>query len=104
MDTTPNLNVTGDLYYDIDKTGIGFHGETKLKNVVGVRLGCKIPFVFKWFRRCKPVSDPIKIYLKHGDIYIMSEKATGYDWKNRSITTIRHAAGAPKYTGLSKST
>lgn len=30
-------------------------------------------------------------------MYIMSEKAVGYDWKKRKIPTLRHAAGADKY-------
>lgn len=33
-------------------------------------------------------------------MYIMSEKATGYDWKKRSIYTLRHAAGCKKYLKL----
>ena len=40
---------------------------------------------------------PIDIKLNHGDIYIMSEKATGYDWKQRSKVRVVHAAGHIKY-------
>jgi hypothetical protein len=32
-----------------------------------------------------------------GDIYLMDEKATGNDWKNKSIETLRHATGGPSY-------
>ena len=35
----------------------------------------------------------MRIDLSHGDMYIMSEKATGNDWKKSSIETWRHAAG-----------
>ena len=35
--------------------------------------------------------------LNHGDIYIMSEKAVGTDWKKNSILSVRHAAGCDKY-------
>jgi hypothetical protein len=38
--------------------------------------------------------------LNHGDLYVMSEKAVGQDWKRKVIPTLRHAAGAKKYTGL----
>jgi len=41
-----------------------------------------------------------ELKLEHGDIYFMSEKATGFDWKNRKIVTLRHAAGASKYISL----
>jgi hypothetical protein len=33
-------------------------------------------------------------------LYVMSEKATGFDWKRSSVHTLRHAAGCEKYTGL----
>lgn len=38
----------------------------------------------------------IRIYLNHGDLYVMSSKAVGFDWKKRSIYTLRHAAGTDK--------
>jgi hypothetical protein len=38
--------------------------------------------------------------LQAGDLYIMSDKATGNDWKKSSILTLRHAAGAAKYTTI----
>ena len=37
-----------------------------------------------------------------GDMYIMSEKAVGNDWKRRSIPTLRHAAGGMKYLTIKK--
>lgn len=33
------------------------------------------------------------IELNGGDIYIMSSKAVGCDWKSSSTVTLRHAAG-----------
>jgi len=38
------------------------------------------------------------IELRGGDIYIMSEKAVGTDWKKKNVPTLRHSAGSPKYT------
>ena len=35
----------------------------------------------------------VEINMKGGDIYIMSEKAVGQDWRKRNIYTLRHAAG-----------
>lgn len=87
----------GNYYYDITKCGIGYHGDSERKKVVGVRLGATIPLVYQWFINSKPIGIPIKINLDHGDIYIMSEKATGNDWKKKTIYTLRHAAGASKY-------
>jgi len=92
------LELEGNLYYDIDKCGISFHGDSERRIVIAIRLGAKIPLYFQWFINSKPVSDNLKFNLDHGDMYIMSEKTTGNDWKKSSIYTLRHSAGADKYT------
>lgn len=48
------------------------------------------------------LGDPIRanricLNIDHGDVYIFSEKATGQDWKKKTIPTLRHAAGAQKF-------
>jgi len=96
-----NLQAEANYYYDITKCGIGFHGDSERKKVIGIRLGHSIPLHYLWFINNKPVSLPIIISnLKHGDIYIMSEKTTGYDWKKSSIYTLRHSAGSFKFTSF----
>ena len=45
----------------------------------------------------KGYGNPIDIKVNHGDIYIMSEKATGFDWKSRSKVRVVHAAGYQTY-------
>lgn len=94
------LKTEGNYYYDISKCGIGFHGDTERRIVVGLRLGATLPLVYKWFYRNQPVSDPIVLTLEHGDMYFMDEKATGHDWKYSSRFTLRHSAGCAKYTGI----
>lgn len=42
---------------------------------------------------------PTDITVKHGDVYIMSEKASGHDWRLRSKVRLVHAAGSSKYIG-----
>ena len=58
----------------------------------------------------------MKFIINAGDIYLMSEKATGQDWKKsvvqgvacpsgckkEALLTVRHAAGSAKYTKLKK--
>lgn len=88
----------GNHYYDPDKCGIGYHGDSERFKVIGVRLGRTVPLVYRWYHKKQRVSDPITIELNHGDVYIMSEKAVGRDWKKSSIYTLRHAAGCDKYT------
>jgi hypothetical protein len=96
-----NLECEGNYYYDLKKTGIGFHGDTERKKVIGVNLSNPTTATreihWKWFKNSKCVSDPVKLTLNHGDLYMMSEKATGFDWKKKKIYTLRHGAGE-KYT------
>ena len=94
------LQIEGNYYYDISKCGIGWHGDSERKIVVGLRLGAKIPLCYRWYQRSKPVSDVLSIYdLEHGDLYFMSEKAVGTDWKKKIIYTLRHSAGCEKFIG-----
>ena len=101
-----NLIAEGNLYNDSgNKTGIGYHGDAERSKVIGMRFGKtneSMPLYFRWFNNSKPISEPIQIKLNNGDIYIMSEKTTGYDWKKRSIYTLRHSVGADKYIKLPK--
>jgi len=92
------------LYYDLDSTYIGFHGDTERKIVICVRLGDDLPLHYQWFQESKPIGPLTTIEVNHGDIYIMSEKAVGFDWKKKKVPTLRHAAGKPeiKELGLTK--
>nr|QBK85171.1 MAG: uncharacterized protein LCDPAC02_03700 [Pithovirus LCDPAC02] len=106
-----NLKAEGNLYYDINKCGIGYHrkskrfsqeifnfdGDTERNIVIGIRLGETLPLCYQWYYRCKRVGVRFKIDLEHGDIYIMSSKAVGNDWRKRSKITLRHSAGCEKY-------
>lgn len=91
-----NLQCEANYYYDVKKTFIGFHGDTERRIVVAIRLGADFPIHYQWFKESKPVGDLFTRTLSDGDIYFMSEKAVGFDWKRRSIYTLRHAAGPEK--------
>jgi alkylated DNA repair dioxygenase AlkB len=96
-----DLYAEGNYYYDPSKTGIGYHGDSERRKVIGVRLGPSIKLSYAWFYDSKQASNRISITnLEHGDIYIMSEKAVGTDWKQKKKYTLRHAAGCDKYTTL----
>lgn len=94
------LNGEGNYYYDIKKCGIGFHGDSERRKVVAVRMGEKMPLYFKWFQRSLPLGEPIEVILNDGDMYMMSEKAVGFDWKKKKIQTLRHSTGCKKFTGV----
>lgn len=99
-DNCNNLKIEGNYYFDVNKCGIGYHGDTERRKVIGVRLGNSMPLVYQWYLRGEPVGDKIIIKLSHGDLYVMSEKAVGFDWKKRIIYTLRHSTGCKKYTNI----
>lgn len=92
-DKLKKLQCEGNYYYNIKKTYIGFHGDTERRIVVGIRLGEKFPIHFQWYHRFKEVGELFTYILEDGDMYFMSNKAVGYDWKKSSQYTLRHAAG-----------
>lgn len=98
LDKLRNLQCEANYYYDIEKTYIGFHGDTERRIVCAVRLGESFPIHFQWFKDGKSYGDMFSIILNHGDMYFMSEKTVGYDWKAKKTFTIRHAAGKTKKT------
>jgi len=57
---------------------------------------------YHWFKNSEAIGKTIKLSFDHGDMYVMSEKATGFDWKLKTIPTLRHAAGAKKFLSFNK--
>lgn len=85
-------------YYDVSKCGIGWHGDAEREIVLGARFGKatkNMPMMFQAFYDHSPVGPKVSINLQRGDVYIMTSKAVGTDWKSSSIVTWRHAAGNP---------
>jgi len=94
------LNGEANYYYDLSRCGIGYHGDAERKKVFAVRMGATMPLFFQWFQRSAPIGEPIKLVLNDGDMYMMSEKAVGFDWLKKVIPTLRHSTGCVKFTGL----
>lgn len=92
-DKLGNLQCEANYYYDVDKTYIGFHGDTERHIVVALRLGESFPIHFQWFKDNAPIGELHTFMLNDGDLYFMSEKTVGSDWKSKKIYTLRHAAG-----------
>jgi hypothetical protein len=98
-----NLKIESNYYYDVTKCGIGFHGDSERRKVIGVRLGTQkesIPLYFQWYINGNVYGDRLTIPLNNGDIYIMSEKSVGTDWRKSKIYTLRHATGCEKFTQI----
>ncbi|HVE12200.1 MAG TPA: hypothetical protein VNI01_02290 [Elusimicrobiota bacterium] len=95
------LLAEGNYYYDVKRCGIGFHGDAERRLVVAFRLGAPIPLHFQWFLGGASVGARVALRLGPGDLYAMSAKAVGADWKRRKVPTLRHAAGAEKFLKIS---
>ena len=93
-----------------------------------LKVGRAIPLCFGWYRHSRPVAGPAlhpygpvgfpvvtkkglgwqsttvvaALMLGHGDLYMMSRKSIGHDWKKKDYA-LRHCAGHYKYTMLDKS-
>ena len=93
-----NMQAEGNRYFNLKSCYIGFHGDGERKRVIAVRLGASLPFVYQWFFKNDTIGPRISTVINHGDVYIMSEKASGWDWKHSSYPTLRHAAGLEKNT------
>jgi hypothetical protein len=87
-----NLLAETNFYYN-KQCNIGYHGDTERRIVICIRLGADFPLHYQWYQNCGPVGKKFSITLKHGDIYAMTEKAVGFDWKTQLTPTLRHAAG-----------
>lgn len=97
------LLAEGNLYFDVDSCYIGAHGDSERRIVVGLRLGATMSLCYQWYQNSNPIGQEVVLYLNHGDMYIMSFKAVGNDWKKKLIPTLRHSANctggvAPKKT------
>ena len=86
------------------KNYIGYHGDSERRIVIAYRLGAEMPLHYQWFHQSEPIGHRIELSIRHGDIYVMGEKAVGFDWKKKKIYTLRHAAGAQKLLETKKKT
>lgn len=84
------LYAEGNLY--LPNGDIGYHGDKERRVVVAFRYGKSMDLSYVWYNKSKPISMPIMITLNHGDMYIMSDSAVGYDWMSSSKVTLRHSA------------
>lgn len=91
-----NMVCEGNRYF-ASSCGIGFHGDSERRKVIGVRLGLSMPIHWCWYKNSKAMGRKLELMLNDGDMYMMSEKAVGTDWKKKKIATLRHAAGNAKY-------
>lgn len=98
------LKGEANYYYDLSKCGIGYHGDGERRKVFAVRIGASemMPLFYQWYQKSEPVGERIEVVLEDGDLYVMSEKAVGFDWLKKKIPTLRHASGVNAFTVIKK--
>jgi hypothetical protein len=101
-DKARDLHAEGNYYYNPSKCGIGWHGDSERKKVIAFRFGHTIPLMYQWYDKGVPIGEKIILNINDGDMYIMSEKSTGFDWSFNRYKTLhlRHSAGSSKYTTI----
>tara|TARA_A100001015_G_scaffold310722_1_gene412645 strand:- start:2521 stop:3417 length:897 start_codon:yes stop_codon:yes gene_type:complete len=92
-----DLIVEGNQYDDVNKNGIGAHGDTERVCVACLRVGASMPMKYGMFWKNKMRGKSYQTVINGGDLYFMSEEAVGASWKSSSKWIWRHSAGAPKY-------
>ena len=94
------LNAEANYYHTLSQCGIGYHGDGERRKVFTVRIGAseRMPLYYQWYQRSQPVGERIEVVLQEGDMYVMSEKAVGFDWLKKIVPTLRHASGVDKFT------
>jgi hypothetical protein len=53
-DSAKGLKCEGNKYYNYNKTGIGYHGDSERRKVIGVRLGKPMNMHFMWYYNFEP--------------------------------------------------
>lgn len=87
------IKAEGNYYYDRGQCGIGWHGDKERRIVIAIRLGESMDINYGWWYGHQRVGERVTRVLNHGDMYIMSDKAVGYDTGSPSKLTLRHSAG-----------
>lgn len=87
------LTAEGNYYYNSKTCYIGAHGDSERRKVIALRLGETMDITFQWYYRHNKIGKTFTTYLNNGDIYIMSSKAVGTDWRT-SGHVLRHSVNS----------
>jgi hypothetical protein len=88
------LVAEGNYYYS-SSCNIGYHGDSERKLVIGCRFGSPMKLLYQWYRGKTAVAEEMEFILNPSDVYVMSSKAIGTDWKTAARfgrLALRHSA------------
>ena len=72
---------------------INMHRDRSKSRIAGLNLGGSFPINFRWYHNTIHCSEVLSIILNHGDIYIMSELATGVLKDKKTKLFLKHSMG-----------
>lgn len=84
------VNVNGQYYFN-DKAGHKYQGYNGKR--IHLHLNDDIRVYFQWYVNRDKIQEPIEVTIHHNDLYILSDKAAGFDCKQKNIPVIKHAVG-----------
>jgi len=88
-----NFVVEASHFYDNEKSHKLFNHEKDKRCVTGLHLGEPMNINFKWYHKSIKCCDNFSIELNHGDIYIMSNIASGSVKDNVTKLFLKHSFG-----------
>ena len=86
--------IEGNCYYNKKECYTSMHRDKKRKKVIGLKLGGSSPLNFRWYHGTIRCSETKTIILNHGDIYILSELATGSIKEKLTKLFIKYSEGS----------
>lgn len=89
-----NLLAEANVYHS-DNSGIGFHGDSERRMVIGANMGEERIIEWQAFLNTLPIGKRVTVTLRSGDMYFMDEDACGHHWSKSGYRTphYRHRAG-----------
>lgn len=89
-----NLLAEANVYHS-DNSGIGFHGDSERRMVIGANMGEERIIEWQAFLKTLPIGERVTVTLRSGDMYFMDEDACGHHWTKSGYRTphYRHRAG-----------
>ena len=82
--------VQGNRYLNTKYSNSEFQNDLRKKIMICFCIGGEESVIkWQWFKNNSPVGEPIEITLNSGDVIILNQKATGFDWKDQHKYTLR---------------
>lgn len=87
------LFVEAENFYNLNECYVPMNQEKNKRKNVGLILGNDFPLHFCWYHNQQKCSDIYTINLRHGDLYILSDNAAGFNKESKTKLYLKHGFG-----------